>query len=477
MAEAVPWVLWAWVFVNVALFAVRPGRDAALIAILAGWMILPVMPYPASVFRDAVGDGGSAHAVTLAGGTLANKATAIGLGCLCGMVLFDWPALRRLRWSRLDLPMAVWCVVPMASALVNGLGTAEGLIQVRHQLLTWCVPYLVGRAYLADSDGLCRFAQSLVLAGLVALPLIVAEFLVGPFLYGLVYGAHPYQVEGASRPILWRPLLFQEHGNQFGVLIVTVAVAAVWLWRVRRLWVHRPEWPEWLSPGWVTAGLLGLAVACQSHGAILLGASGLSPLLFFGLRPSANGRRRIWGLRLLAAVLVLGLLSGGVLAALMAGDPGVREKVRSTFAGLGKTSVTWRLARSEESLRRIAAKPWLGSADRDWMRGPARAPVNPVNIGYGLLTLGTYGVVGFSAWAGAMIVPAAAALRRLPSLSWFTPPGASVALAAVLLLMNLGDSLFNSTWLLPMTAAAGGLGGWAQRKAVETAGRDRHFRA
>jgi hypothetical protein len=38
-----------------------------------------------------------------------------------------------------------------------------------------------------------------------------------------------------------------------------------------------------------------------------------------------------------------------------------------------------------------------------------------------------------------------------------------------LLALNLADSLLNSAWILPMTAAAGGLNGWSSRRDRERA--------
>ena len=148
-----------------------------------------------------------------------------------GVVLFDWPSRcggsapsgSTHRWS----PGAL---CPSLSALANGVPLAAGLAQSRYLVLAWGVPYLMGRLYLGDNESLRRLGLALVLAGLVYVPLGLLEFVVGPFLYGLVYGAHPYQIEGAVRFVGYRPLIFLEHGNQLGIWIASAALAAVWLW-------------------------------------------------------------------------------------------------------------------------------------------------------------------------------------------------------------------------------------------------------
>src|SRR4051812_37045660 len=95
MRELVPVVLASWVLATVVLFWKRPGRDAALISWVAGWAFLPTGSYPASAFFTPVGSGGTIHSLAVASALPWNKALAIGLGCLIGVVLFDWPALRR----------------------------------------------------------------------------------------------------------------------------------------------------------------------------------------------------------------------------------------------------------------------------------------------------------------------------------------------------------------------------------------------
>src|SRR5439155_19966194 len=114
------------------------------LAMIAGWALLPNARYPASVFGTPVGIVGSMHALAIPTSILVNKATAIGLGCLAGVVLFDWPALRRVRPGWFDLPIAAWCLCPIASALANGLSLTEGLAQARYLVLAWGVPYLLG---------------------------------------------------------------------------------------------------------------------------------------------------------------------------------------------------------------------------------------------------------------------------------------------------------------------------------------------
>src|SRR5258708_3053707 len=119
MEVLIPYLLVAWVVETVVLFSTIRPRDAALISMLVGWAFLPVARYPDKVFGTAIGIISSMHALAIPTNLLINKATAIGLGCLLGVVLFDWATLRRFRPAPFDAPMAIWCVLPIISALVN----------------------------------------------------------------------------------------------------------------------------------------------------------------------------------------------------------------------------------------------------------------------------------------------------------------------------------------------------------------------
>ena len=297
------------------------------------------------------------HALAVPTALLCNKALAIGLGCLVGVVLFDWPSVRRLRPIWLDAPMVAWCLVPAAAALANGVSLASGLVQSRYLVLAWGVPYLMGRLYLGDNESLRRLGLALVLAGLVYVPLGLLEFVFGPFLYSLVYGPHPYQVEGADRFVGYRPLVFLEHGNQLGIWIATAAVAAVWLWRSGRMRTVGP------IPGGVAAAvLLTASLVFQSHGALILVLAALA-LLLPARRcfPCRGESTRPW----LAGVLLLMLAAASaVVAAEGANWPALRVKVRGVFQSIGQDLVHLETGtfRGGPGPDRPAARPRLGAA-------------------------------------------------------------------------------------------------------------------
>ena len=451
----VPVVLASWAVGTVVMFAARPGRDAALVAMIAGWALLPNADYPASAFAPPVGSGGSFHALAVPTGVLFNKALSIGLGCLFGLILFDWPSVRRARPCWLDLPAAVWCLTPIASALVNGLGPAWGLSQSRYLALAWGVPYLLGRIYLGDNESLRRWGIGLALGGLAYVPLCLAEVVARPFLYGVVYGPQPYQNEGEARPLGFRPVVFQEHGNQLGLWVALAAVASVWLWRSGRL-----RAVAGIPGGWVASGLVGLCLVCQSLGAVALAAAALAALPLLRSRGDL-GPSRAAPVLAVAAVLAVAV-AAGVLA--MGTSGGLRQALRGAFSSAGKVSFTWRMARYEDNLRRAAERPILGRGRADWSNASDGTFVNPVNLGLWFHALGMFGAVGLVASTAVFAGPVIEVARWLPARAWLNPGCSAVTLAAALLLVSLADSLLNSTVVLPVLAGAGGVNSWAVRR-------------
>ena len=452
MQEIVPAVLGSWVVLSVVVFWLRPGRDAAIFLLIGGWALLPVATYPTAVYLRPTGTGGSMHALALPTVMLANKAVAIALGCLAGMLLTAWPALRSLRRSWLDLPMGVWCLTPLASALANGLPAAWGLAQSRYMTLAWGVPYLVGRVYLGDNESLTKFGRGWVLAGLASVPFCLIEFLVRPFFYGTIYGSHPYQVEGADRPLLYRPLLFCEHGNQLGMWVATAAVAAVWLRQSGRLSSIAG------LPGRAAAiVLVSLCLICQSHGSIVLM---LGVLVAIWVLQSSTRRPAPWLVGSASAVIGLAVTSFSAEAAI----GGLRERVRGVFAGAGKQSFTWRIARYEELTALALQKPLLGRGVLNWSPSPGHGFLDPVALGLWLFTLGTYGLVGLAAMTLVLVLPILEVVKWLPARSWLNSACSGVTVVAVLLTINVMDAFFNSVFLLPLLAGAGGLVTWSLKR-------------
>jgi len=389
MPEIVPVVLASWVVLSVVLFWRLPGRDAALIVLIGGWAFLPVGSFPASVFAEPLGSAGRWHALAVPTALLANKATAIALGCLAGSMIFDWPALRRVR--PFPARPADVDLVPDADPLGAGQrpGTAEGLAQVRYLTLAWGVPYLMGRAYLVDNESLRRLGLGLVLAGLAYVPLCLVEFVAGPFLYTLVLRPSSIiSLKGDKiRPPPSSPLQ-RARQTSSGCGVASAAVCATWLWRSGRMSsvMGVPGGVVAAVPGHALPGLpvagkrCADGVRCSSALSVATGRRYARTRLVLG-RPCWSWsscslpQSRSWG-------WWWGSRAGP--------EPGRRR--RKAIVELET------LPRSWEHLPQVAPRPWLGWGRADWSGGGAagershlRQPGEPRALAP---DAGEYGVVG-----------------------------------------------------------------------------------
>ena len=126
-------VIFGWIPVVLLAFGVFPPRKVVICAYLFGWLFLPFHSYPLPMFPDFT------------------KMSATTCGVMLGVMAFDFPRIAgfRLRWF--DLPLVVFCITPFFSSITNELGVFDGASVVVNQIVTWGLPYFVGRMYFNDA--------------------------------------------------------------------------------------------------------------------------------------------------------------------------------------------------------------------------------------------------------------------------------------------------------------------------------------
>ena len=455
--------LLAWVPISLFFFYRRPARVALLITFVAGWALLPTAnfrptdnPFPYWILG-----------VCLPAGYFVTKATMTGLAGLLGVLLFDGRSLRRFRFSVWDVPMMLWCIVPLLSGAANHSAyqgaLRAGVRGMAYQILAWGVPYLLGRMYFRDNASLALAAKAFVIAGLCYVPICLIELCAGPQLYAHVYGYQPYRWLGAERYIGFRPIGFLEDGNQLGIWMAAATLSAAGLWKE-----HRALRVFGLPIGWAGIVLFCATMLCQSAGSILF----LVWLLPLVLVSSLAFRR---GLVIAFAVLVLafaGLRLANVISVRQLVDSGGPARAAASFlARVGRQSFGWRLAQDERHVRTALARPALGWGGWDWWRNGEGRP-----WGLWLLAYGMYGGVGLLALEGLQFLPVMGA-AWLPAardeLSYEEPyeeeieaarahsreNGVRLGWAAAILLAAI-DNLLNCGMILPLVLAIGGMSVW-----------------
>ena len=436
--------LFAWIPICLLLFKRFPIRVALLINFVAGWAILPAANYVSN---------GEALPYQILGTSLESdyfitKAVILGFTGILAVYLFDRQRFKRFKLTVWDLPMGMWLIAPLLSAIANPDNLSEGLKGEVYQLLAWGSPYLIGRLYFTDTQSLRLAAKAFVIGGLAYIPFCIFEIFKGPQIYALIYGYQPFQMLGAERYFgLYRPIGLLENGNQLGVWMATATLIAMWLWarKTARSVLGIPILIVALS-------LLIVTICCQSTGAILL-LLALIPFVFVDPRYLS---------RTVSIVLVVGILAFAALRIANIGSlqdlvnhNATAHAVADSLKRMGKGSLEWRLSQDDHNIDNALGLPILGYGQWDWWKEGIGRP-----WGLWLLVFGMYGSVGLLSLEALLLIPA---LRAV----WFPLARSDIGYTnmrhtlSAAVLISAVDSLLNSALILPLLLVIGGMTIWS----------------
>lgn len=247
MTVLVPIAMFGWIPAVFVLFAALPPRRAVIGSFLAAWMFLPVAGYQIEGLPDYT------------------KMSATCAGVLLATAVFDPRRLGTFRPRWFDAPMAVWCAVPLASSISNGLGLYDGLATALTHTIMWGLPYFLGRIYLTDLAGLRELAIGIFIGGLIYVPLCLYEIRMSPQLHTMVYGYHQHSFIQTMRFGGWRPVVFMQHGLMVGMWMASASIVGLCLWRSRaivRLWS--------IPSGFLVSAVAMTTLLCKSLNGIVL---------------------------------------------------------------------------------------------------------------------------------------------------------------------------------------------------------------
>ena len=162
--------LLGWIPICLLLFAVLPPQRAVVIAVVGGWLVLP----PTGIQFSGIPDY--------------DKVVAPVAGVLLGTLIFQPNRLLAFRPRWFDLPALVWCLCPFISSLANGLGTYDGVSASIANLERWTLPYLIGRLYFGDREGMRELAVGIAVGGIIWILPCLYEIRMSPVLLSKVYG-------------------------------------------------------------------------------------------------------------------------------------------------------------------------------------------------------------------------------------------------------------------------------------------------
>lgn len=431
MSALVPFVMFGWPFLVVGLFALLPARRAVVVAFLFAWLFLPRVAYPIEGLPDYT------------------KMSATSLGALLGVALFHSERLMSFRPSWIDIPMLIWCLCPLPSAVACGLGAYAGVAAAFSQLVIWGFPYLVGRLCLENIDGLRELAVGIVVGGLVYVPLVIYEARMHPQLHNMLYGfgGGGARFYGGFGPLGWQPKVFMSNALALTMFMGGASVVGAWLWvtgALRRLGAI----PFWMC----LLPLLFATVLCKSLGANVLAGAGIAALF----ASKKLGTR----IPLLCLAMVVPLYIGLRATNSWSGRSLVnvaRTLASETRAGSFQTRLD-----NEDSLAAKARQKWLlgWGPWGDYRVRDERGRDISLTDGLWVIAFGKYGIVGLAALFSAFLVPVLAVLRRIPAGLLFSAKFAPLAAFAVMLTIYMLDCLHNAFANPVLILVAGAVAGF-----------------
>jgi hypothetical protein len=405
--------LLAWIPCVVILFMTLPPRRAVVVAFLTAWLFLPMAGWKVPSLPDYT------------------KMSATTVGVLIGAALFDAERLLSFRPKWVDLPIFLFCTSPAMSSYVNDLGLYDAASEVVRQAITWGLPYLIGRIYFNDLEGLRELAIALFVGGLVYVPLCWLEVRLSPQLHFWVYGKHQHAFIQHVRDGGYRPMVFMQHGLMVGMWMGMTSLVGIWLWKsktIRQIW----DIPMYV----LVPCMLFTVYLCKSKYAVLLLMTGVTALFM------ARALKTKWIVLLLLMVPVCytyaranGLVTGETMI----------ETAESLFGEERAKSVAVRINNENALAVKAMEHPWFG-----W-GGWGDARVKDDITGKELVTdslwiihLGKYGWVGLLGLIATMLLPMVLVCFDWRMELWTHPAVAPIVVLGMMTSLYMFDHLMNA---------------------------------
>jgi hypothetical protein len=439
-------MLMLWVPVVLVLFTQLPARTAASVAIVGAGVLLPNglsfdFPGLPPLDRDAIGL----------------------LATLAGCLLFAPAYLRARRPGRgFETLALVMALGAFGTALTNadplsfgprslpGLTLWDGIAGFGGTLIAFGLPLYLGRALFRKPADLLQLLVVLAAGGVAYSVLVLWEVRMSPHLHQTLYGYQPGQFIMSKRGSLWgwRPMVFVGHGISLSMMLLSCAVAAVGLWRVR---ARLPVIQTNAALGFLYAVLF----ACQSFGTFVYATFALPVIAWMRLRTQA----------MILSVLVVIVLTYPLARTFDIFPTRPLIDAAHAFSLDRANSLEFRFINEDKLIDHAAERVLFGwgtfGRNRPYDEETGRAAA--ITDGYWVIVLGKSGALGFLCSFCMLIGPVWAAARvlrrRRPS-----PEAVLVATAAWVVALNAIDLLpngfINARMIFTGGALMGALEGW-----------------
>lgn len=412
------------------LFILLPAHRALIWSVLSAYLVLPV-----------------STAFEIPGVPPLDKTTISNLSILLCCILFvreKW--LGALKDPIVVVLAATFVFSPFFTAFFNPeplvyadrfippMTLYDALAQAAINGIT-LIPFVAAYGLINSDQRRWQVIAVLVTVALAYSVLMLVEVRISPQLHRLIYGFFPHSFGQQMRGGGFRPVVFLGHGLLVAIFCSMAVTAAIARWREAR---GRKR---------TRAGLIAIyfgvvLVLCKSVGAIIL-AVVFAPIV--GLLRA----RRVVAISAAASIMILlypAIRSAGLVPTVMISE------FTSSFSTDRAGSLGVRLVNEDQLLTRAAEKPLFGwgSWGRNRIYSADDGRDLSITDGTWIITLGTWGWVGYLAMFGLLCYGCASQLWRLKA---YRTMSAVSAVLCVLLTINLLDNVPNASitpfsWLL-----------------------------
>lgn len=427
-----------WPVITMMLFILLPAHRALIWSVLGAYLILPV---------------GTSFEIPVVPSL--DKTVISNLSILLCCVLFvreRW--LGALKDPAVVTLAATFVLSPFITAFFNpepliyadrfipGMTMYDALAQAAVNAIT-LIPFVAAYGLINNDEQRWQVIIILVTAALAYSVLMLIEVRLSPQLHRMVYGFFPHSFGQQMRAGGFRPVVFLGHGLLVAIFCAMAVTAAIARWREAR---GRQR---------TRAGLIAiyfgvLLVLCKSVGAIILAAIFVPIVAFLRARRVAT---------LAATACIMMLLYPAIRSAGLVPTVTISE-LTGSFSADRQGSLGVRLVNEDQLLQRAAEKPIFGwgSWGRSRIYSPEDGKDLSITDGAWIITLGTWGWVGYLSMFGLLCLGCGRLLRRRQNREFISLVSAALC---ILLTLNLLDNIPNAsvrpiTWLLAGACLAGG---------------------
>jgi len=334
------------------------------------------------------------------------------LGVLVGVLIFHRQRLRRVRLTRsvkflisVLLGGIVMTVLLNSDPVVQGVAYVTGhrpydaVHLVVRRTLTYVLPFVLGAAMFRGSQSLRVLFQVLVVAALSYSLLQIVEIRLSPQLHRWVYGAYQHDFFQTMRDGGYRPMVFMSHGLALAIFGVAALIAATALFKAKVKVVRA-------NAAW-SSGYLWLILVLGKSTAAILYSLVTAPLVLLS-SPKTQ-------VRVAVALALFVFIYPAARGADLIPVEGINDFITERYGEKKAASVMTRFINEAASLEVARERIFFGWGT--YCRGcrfhPKRGHMLSIRDGDWINTITDFGLVGFFAKFGLLLLPVFILARQL----------------------------------------------------------------